>query len=165
MSFKMTTVYRLNKSTIIAVPVVKTESSSGRSYGQEVQGGKLNSQVSKSKNKEEAIDLISSLPGMTVELDYDASSDVAELIKLGHPRGVSIIFRTQETILVESLRALQRGLTAEKGTWRERLLCCKFPLTSIPAEIAKTLYSRASQLRDVIVPADVLLSPYEQWKN
>jgi hypothetical protein len=129
------------------------------------QGGKLSSQVSKAKNKEEAIYQISSLPGMAVELDYDASSDVGELIKFGRQHSVSIIFRTQEGILVENLQALQRGLGAEKSTWRQRFLYCEFPLASVPIETAKALYPRASELGDVIVPADILPSIYKQWKH
>lgn len=125
----------------------------------------MNSQVSKAMNKEEAMIQISSLSGTTVELDYDARTDVVELIKLGRQHGVGILFRAQELILVESLRALKRGLDAEKNTWRQRILCCTFNLSTLPADDAKDLYARASELGDTIVPADLLSSFYEQWKN
>jgi hypothetical protein len=127
--------------------------------------GELNPQISKAMSKEEAIAQLSSLPGAAVELEYDARSDLRELLELSRQHGVGIIFKTQECILVESLQALERGLAAEKTTWRQRFLYCAFSLGLVPANTAKDLYTRASELDDTIVPADTLPSIYSYWKN
>ncbi len=125
----------------------------------------MNPQISKATSKEEAIAQISSLPGTTVELEYDARSDLRELLELSRQHGVAIIFNNQECILVESLQALERGLAAEKTTWRQRFLYCAFSLGLVPTKTAKDLYTRASELGDTIVPADILPSIYSHWKN
>lgn len=101
-----------------------------------------------------------------VELDYaTGANDVLELAQLGRQHGVAVLYRTQDAILVESLRALRRGLAADKATWRTRFLLYQFELMSIPADDVKLLWARADELVDVIVPADAVGAVYSQWKH
>jgi len=101
-----------------------------------------------------------------VELDYKSGgADVLELGKLGRQRGVSVLYRTQEAIAVENLRALKRGLGLAKDTFRQRHLICMFDLAAVPADDATWIWERAAELGDVIVPGDMLPNLYAQWKN
>lgn len=101
-----------------------------------------------------------------VELDYaSGAEDLLELARVGRQHGVAVLYRAQEAILVESLRALRRGLEAEKSTWRSRHLLCQFELSTIPSNDVKQLWARAETLGDVIVPADAIEGLYTSWKH
>lgn len=117
-------------------------------------------------DKMSAMALIVKQEGKVVELDYESgAADLLELARVGRQHGVAVLYRAQEAILVESLRALRRGLDAEKTTWRSRHLLCQFELRTIPSGDVKQLWARAETLGDVIVPADAIEGLYTSWKH
>jgi len=75
-----------------------------------------------------------------------------------------VLFSPTQAVLVDSLDGLRRGLEAEKNTWRSRQLLCQFDLNAIPADEAKQLWARASELGDLIVPASGIKSLQVHWK-
>lgn len=75
------------------------------------------------------------------------------------------MFRSQELILVESMRALLRGLNQDKDTFRQRFLCCCFDLQRCAADDLKHAESRAALLGDLIIPEQAVKNPYATWAN
>lgn len=123
-------------------------------------------QIIKAVSKNEAAKLIESRAGKLVELDYaDGWQDALELGKLGRQHGVAVMFKGQEAIAVQSMRALLRGLRTEKDTYRQRFLFCLFDITACAPEDVKEAESLAAGLGDLILPGELLANPYQTWTH
>ncbi|MFC3468839.1 hypothetical protein ACFOHT_03055 [Massilia oculi] len=117
------------------------------------------------QDRASAIALIERQKSKLVELDYQSGSDdYSHLARLGQQHGVTVLFAPQQAVLIDSLDGLRRGLEAAKTTWRSRQLLCQFNLNAIPADDAKQLWARASQLGDLIVPANGIKALQVHWK-
>ena len=115
-------------------------------------------------SKMEAARLIETQAAKVIDLDYqDGGCDFLELARLGREWGVAVMFRDQEAIAVESMKALLRGLNAEKDTFRQRHLYCMFELASCSPDDLRQAKSRAASLGDFIFPGNALLDPYQIW--
>lgn len=122
--------------------------------------------IAKAHDKAEAVRLIEEQAAGAVDLDYEeGANDVIELGRLGRKWRVAVIFRSQEAIAVESMRALLRGLNAEKDTFRQRHLYCMFDFSSCSPDDLKQAESRAAHLGDFIFPGNALLNPYQSWAH
>lgn len=120
----------------------------------------------KAHDKAEAVRLIEDQAASAVDLDYEAGAqDFIELGRLGRKWRVAVMFRGQEAIAVESMRALLRGLNAEKDTFRQRHLYCMFDFATCSPDDLKEAESKASILGDFIFPGNALLNPYQTWAN
>ena len=102
-------------------------------------------QHAKAHNRTEAVSLIEAQAALLVELDYeDGALDVVELSRLGRKWRVGILYRAQEPIAVENMRALLHGLDADKHTFRQRHLFCMFDLSACDPNDVKRAHSRAA---------------------
>lgn len=120
----------------------------------------------KARNKAEAVRLIEARAALIVELDYeDGAQDALDLARLGRKWRVAVVFMGQEAIMVESMRALLRGLDADKNTFRQRHLYCMFDLAACSLDDLKHAESRAALLGDFIFTGHALLNPYQTWAN
>lgn len=125
----------------------------------------MQSEPIQAQDRASAISLIERQKSRVVELDYQSGDDdFSHLARLGHQHGVTVLFSPAQAVLVDSLDGLRRGLEAEKTTWRSRQLLCQFDLNAIPADDAKQLWARASELGDLIVPASGIKSLQVHWK-
>lgn len=110
----------------------------------------------KARDRNEAVSLIEAQAAQLVELDYeDGALDVVELSRLGRKWRVGILFRMQEAIAVESMRALLCGLNADKDTFRQRHLFCMFDMAACTQEDVKRAHARATLLGDFIFPGPI----------
>lgn len=129
-------------------------------------GDKMQMDTVKANDKAEAVRLIEGQSPGVVDLDYEeGAQDFNELGKLGRKWRVAVMFRGQEAIAVESMRALLRGLNAEKDTFRQRHLYCMFDFAACSPDDLKQAESRASLLGDFIFPGNALLNPYKTWAH
>lgn len=118
------------------------------------------------KTHQEAMALIAASASTIVELDFECSPPlIFDLTIAARQYNVSVLYRATEMILVESYRALKRGLAAPKETFRKRFLVCCFNLATVPAEDIAAVELLAVELGDLILPEQAVISPYTQWSN
>lgn len=120
----------------------------------------------KAKNRREAVLAIETQEDQWVELDYgDGCHDLVELGRLGRKYRVSVAWRGQEAILVESLSALKSGLARDKDTFRSRHLYCSFDLNVVSHNEMMELEARSTLLGDYIFPWSAFTNPHDTWAN
>lgn len=121
-------------------------------------------QTAIAKSPAEARTLILSSAANSIELDFECTpSHYAEIASDSRKYDVSVLYRGQEMILVESFQALKRGLFTPKETFRQRHLVCLFNITLETAKEIAAVEARAAELGDLILPERVVTSPYTQW--
>jgi hypothetical protein len=114
----------------------------------------------------EARQLITGSVARVVELEFKCTPSLfSEIAVDSRKYGVSVVYREQEMILVESFRALKRGLFAPKDTFRQRFLVCCFDMSSEAPEEIAAVEARAAELGDMLLPEQAVSSPYSQWSN
>ncbi|MCO5396657.1 PHA-granule associated protein 4 [Ralstonia soli] len=114
--------------------------------------------------REEALRLLNTNEVAVVELDYEAGwQDAVELGRLGQKAGIRVKFRSQEHVAVQSLDALNAGLSRPKLTFRQRNLYCQFDLDALPAGELDRLEAKAATLGDYILSGYLMQDADARW--
>lgn len=129
-----------------------------------MQNGSGEEMTTRAGTREEALRLLKTDGIAVVELDYESGwQDAVELGRMGQKTGVRVEFRSQESIVVQSLAALVAGLSCPKLTFRQRNLYCQFDLDALPAGELERLEAKAAGAGDYILGGHLLQDVDARW--